>query len=504
MIPSRESLLLGALALAAFGASLTAPFHFDDWALFRDPAVTSASGWWQAWRPEQTRPLTWFTFWANYQAGGRNPIGYHGVNLLLHVAAALLLRDTLARLLPARPALLAAALFALHPIQTEPIVYVFARGTLLATLLSLASLGDWLRGRHWRAVAWFAAALAAKEECAAFPLVLLLLHVALSRSRAELPPIAAMLALALAAGIRAAWMTALAPGSGAGPQAGLGAWEYLATQGVVVLRYFRLLLVPVGFTVDPDVAVVAGWRAWLAWGALLAAAAIALRGFRRAREGFWFLAGLLLLLPSSSVFPASDLAADRRMYLPMVAFSAAAGLLLDRLDRRALAAGAVILVVLSFGRVLVWRSERALWEEAARLAPRKVRPKIHLARALDLPDAARVLEEARQIAPDDAAVAAELGRVYFTRKRYPEALAEFGRALALSPNDSWALNNRGLALMALGQHQAARDDFRRALQWSPCLFDARFNLGQLGEKHAAPESCRFSDAQRRLLEGDDR
>ena len=32
----------------------------------------------------------------------------------------------------------------------------------------------------------------------------------------------------------------------------------------------------------------------------------------------------ILLIPSSSIFPAADLAADRRMYLPMFAFAAAA------------------------------------------------------------------------------------------------------------------------------------------------------------------------------------
>src|SRR5579871_2984646 len=122
----RDRLILTVAALAAFGASLGSTFHFDDYAIFADPVLTSPSGWWEVWRPEQTRPLTYFTFWLNYQAGGRDPAGYHAVNLALHLAAVLLLYEVLVGQ-AFSPALLAAALFAVHPIQAEPVNYIWAR-----------------------------------------------------------------------------------------------------------------------------------------------------------------------------------------------------------------------------------------------------------------------------------------------------------------------------------------------------------------------------------------
>jgi hypothetical protein len=70
----RQSLLLIAAALLAFGLSLAGSFHFDDYAIFNDPDILS---------PAATRPLTNLTFWINEQAGGQNPVGYHVVNLLL-------------------------------------------------------------------------------------------------------------------------------------------------------------------------------------------------------------------------------------------------------------------------------------------------------------------------------------------------------------------------------------------------------------------------------------
>ena len=60
-------------------------------------------------------------------------------------------------------ALMATAIFALHPLQTEAVAYVFARATLLATLFCLLAWRDWLAENHWRADGWFLLGLLAKE-----------------------------------------------------------------------------------------------------------------------------------------------------------------------------------------------------------------------------------------------------------------------------------------------------------------------------------------------------
>src|SRR5262249_31177976 len=148
-------------------------------------------------------------------------------------------------------------------IQSESVNYVWARPILLATLLCLASLSAWLDGRRWLAVVWFAAALVAKEECAAFPLVLLWLQVGQAVSpalrvpdqlegRREWLPIGTMLTLSLAAGARVVWALSVTAGAPAGAAAGISPARYLLAQGPVVLRYLQLIVVPYGFTVDAD------------------------------------------------------------------------------------------------------------------------------------------------------------------------------------------------------------------------------------------------------------
>jgi Flp pilus assembly protein TadD len=83
--------------------------------------------------------------------------------------------------------------------------------------------------------------------------------------------------------------------------------------------------------------------------------------------------------------------------------------------------------------------------------------------------------------------------------RPADALREFGRALALDPASALAHNNRGVALLSLGQREVAREDFERALEIDACLFDPRHNLRQMGLATEPPPGCRFTADQRRLL-----
>ncbi|MEZ5354076.1 MAG: glycosyltransferase family 39 protein [Bryobacteraceae bacterium] len=489
-------LLLVCAVLLTFGSALRAPFHFDDRALFADSAITSPGGWISVWRPEQSRPLTYFTFWINHSLGGQNPAGYHAVNLALHALCACLLLVCLSALIPRQSALIAAFLFAVHPIQTEAVMYVFARSTLLTTAFCLAALFAWTRQRRWIAVILFAFALLAKEEAAAFPLVLLLLHLAGRRETRDRAPIACMLALAAAAAGRVAILAAVIPGSGAGAHAGISPLDYFFTQGYVILRYLRLLAIPAGFSVDPALTPMPDWRGVIAWIALAGLAWIAWRDLGRSLSSLWFLAGLVLLIPTSSIFPAADLAADRRMYLPLLGFAPVAGLLLERTRYPVLLPALIVACALfGYARAQVWRSEAALWEDAVRSAPGRIRPRIQLARALPPRQALEQLFEARNVAPDDPAVASELGRVFLEMGNPSQALAEFGRAVAANPNDALALNNRGVALVALGLRDHALHDFRKALEIDPCLFDARMNLAKTGEKTPLPADCRFSNRQ---------
>ena len=463
------------LALATALAFCRVPFgsfHFDDYLLLHDHAITSPQGWGAFWQITTTRPLTWFSFWLNYQASATEPLSWLLVSLLLHIACVLLLYSCLRRLIPPGPALLAAGLFALHPIQVEAVAWVFARSTLLCALFCLLTLRAAIAQRWWLAVAFFAAALLAKEECVFFPFLLLLLPPLASARK----PLLAMLALSALAGARVLAATRMLSGTGAGFSSAVSPFRYALAQGSVIWRYLRMLFVPWGFNFDPDLHP-APFISAAGWLALLLAAIACWKYRGKWLAGPWFLGGLAILLASSSVFPADDLAADRRLYLPLLALAPALAASSLRIPKAVWIAIAFVLAALSFGRTAAWASELSLWTDAVRQSPAKLRPRIQLARALPPQAALRQLEIAGQIDPHSPLVPAEKGRIHLQANRPDLAIAEFGQAAALNPNDPLQWNNLGGAFELMGQSAAARRAFQHALSLDPCYADSRRNMG---------------------------
>jgi hypothetical protein len=96
--------------------------------------------------------------------------------------------------------------------------------------------------------------------------------------------------------------------------------------------------------------------------------------------------GVALLPPSSSIFAAEDLAADRGMYIALAAFAvvaiqAASGL---RCPAWAVALLALFLAGLSVAGTYTWASDERLWREAVTRAPRRSVPRFS-SRATSLP-----------------------------------------------------------------------------------------------------------------------
>ena len=170
--PWVRTLELSGLLLVAgwvFAECWNHPFHFDDSLFLQSPQVTDPGDPWYMLRPSQSRPLTYLTFYANYRFGGVNPRGYHLVNWMIHLTNVALVygfvlllswrfpgttAGRLGRWLP----LIAAGVFALHPVQSEAVNYVYQRSTLLATLFVLASFLTFLWSerinRPWLAYPW--------------------------------------------------------------------------------------------------------------------------------------------------------------------------------------------------------------------------------------------------------------------------------------------------------------------------------------------------------------
>jgi tetratricopeptide (TPR) repeat protein len=143
-------LLLVALTLAAYLPALHAGFIWDDDAyVTANRTLRSLAGlrriWLEPGAVPQYYPLTFTSLWLDYHLWGLQPFGYHLVNVLLHALAALLVWRVLRRLhVPG--AWLAAAVFALHPMQVESVAWVTERKNVLSAVCALGALLVYLRG----------------------------------------------------------------------------------------------------------------------------------------------------------------------------------------------------------------------------------------------------------------------------------------------------------------------------------------------------------------------
>lgn len=540
-----------------YSNTLGASFQFDDAPnIVRNPWIRDLGN---LWPPSGRRWVGMLTFALNYRLGGLDVLGYHLVNLAIHVVNALLVAGLAAATLRA-PGLRGAAtgpllhrylpvsaglLFALHPLATQAVTYVVQRFTSLATLFFLLSLLLYLRVRTsiedggpkgraalLYALAVLAAALAmkTKEIAVTLPLVATagdLLLFPGGRRRLLLLPLAAtalLVPLGIAHEGRGLAEALADPSDLAAETRDIPRSVYLLTQPRVIARYLRLLVLPIGQNLDYDfpLATSLGEPAVLLSLALLAAVVgAALVAFVRSRRAGraagvlaalgvgWFFATLSV---ESSVIPIRDVIFEHRTYLPLAgAALTLATLLIATIERwrparepglRVVAALVVVATPLGAAthvRNRVWRDEVTLWTDVVAKSPNKGRPRLSLgyayARRGRLDDAIREYREAIRLAPWLADAHNNLGAAHMAQGRVEEAMREYEEALRMDPRLAGAHNNLGAALLTRGDVPAAISSHLEALRLDPASSEARHNLGRAYEA-----AGRLEDAEREYAE----
>ncbi len=340
-------------AFAAYWNSLRVPFFFDDpISILDNPTIRNLAALGEVLTPPNNgsgvtgRPLVNLSLAINYVLGGTNPAGYHVANIFIHVLTTLALFGVVRRtlLLPALRvrfggaalpiAFLTAALWLLHPLQTESVTCVIQRTELLMGLFYLLMLYCFVCTTEASSPLWPALAVAAcfagmasKEVMVSAPLIVLLYDRAfVAGSFAG----AWRRRRALYAGLAASWLllaylvasTGGARGEAAGFGIGATWWSYALKQCEAIILYLRLTVWPNPLVVFYGIDVVTNpAEVWLQALLLMALVAATLwAAWRRPILGFiglWFFA---ILAPSSIVVPlVTQTVSEHRMYLPLVA-----------------------------------------------------------------------------------------------------------------------------------------------------------------------------------------
>lgn len=403
-----------AAALLAFWGTQDGGFVFDDHASIRDNAAIRSgdflgAAFGERHSPVANRPLPCLLLALDHRAAGLEPLRYRLVNLLLHLAnvgllffvvrQALLASNLRGRFTPQRAgalALVVTTLWAVHPLGVDAVAYVTQRTTLLMSFFLLLALRCWQRAAdaahpqrwHWATAAALALGMACKEELVAAPLLLLLYDRAF-----EQPSWRALRGRMRCIGkLMLSWLVLLAcvllgpsnPTVGYATLPRASAFEWLLTQAQVLPHYVRLVLWPDALRGAYDWPIVRSAGEVVLPGLLvlllLGGTVLAFR--RWPWIGFCGSLFFLLLAPTSSVLPiVTEVVAERRMYLPMLAVLVPVVLAADATLRRLLTARpaqaaqlglAVALAVtgslvgLTQRRVAVYADEAAFWADACR------------------------------------------------------------------------------------------------------------------------------------------
>ena len=545
------------VAVFTYANALGHPFVMDDAnAILDNPTIHSLGASVRGGPPQSPtagRPLVNISFAVNYILGGVSPWGYHAVNLGVHVACALLVFMLLRQMLTfprlaawsaghdAGIAATVALLWTVHPLNSEVVNYATQRSEELVALFFLATLYFGVRALGqsqttlWATASVMAcvAGMSSKESMATAPVIMLLLDSTFVSGR----PSAAVrrrpfyylalfstwivLALLIVEGPR--WRSA-------GFASGVSPWTYVLNQAPLVARYFRLVLWPTGLVLDYGEPVrqtfSAIWPSALLV-VVLIGGALALWVSTPALAFFatWC---FVTLAPTSSIVPiATEVGAERRMYLPLVAVLSLIVLVTARVlarihapsTRRIVAASAgatacALLIGLTVSRNNEYGTTLRIWQTVVDRYPSgrahynlglelkavgrradaireyelavATHPEAHYALGFELDDDGRhdlAVEHYRQLIqakPLDAVVPRtfiQIGRAMSAMGRHEEAAAAFRDALARKRGDADALGALGDELVAMERWTDAVAAYSEYLRIRPSVSNARFNMG---------------------------
>jgi Tfp pilus assembly protein PilF len=482
------ALILG-LAAAAYRPGLRGEFLGDEYLLIlNNPRVQhpgnlksffSEQFWPGKTKDNYYRPLIILSYALNWKLHGTNPLGYHLFNLGFHLANVLLFYLLCRRRLPAA-ALLATALFALHPVLTEAVAKISGRTDLMSSFFLLAGGLLWERAQDragLRQIVIYITigplmllALLCKETGILLPALVLIGDFWSSPSSAEFRArlrrgLPGYLGLGLAAAIYF-WLRHMAlSGPGLLPAevfiAGYPVWQRPLVASRIGVEYLRLLvmprlLAPDYFYTEKFAAGNYPLRACI-WSALFGAAALVFlaRGLRR-RNAYALLGILFLvsLLPVSHLIPFPPAMAERFLYFPSAFFALALALLILAAAKNHPRLVPVLAATLLAAFFLLTLS-----------GSRPFRSRL------------RNYREAVQKVPVEKVFHNLLGAEYLERKQYDAARKQFRWALRLDPYYPEVLANLAVIEYQTGNHAAALDLFQKALAVSPDYAGAHYNLG---------------------------
>jgi protein O-mannosyl-transferase len=480
--PRLAEWLLAAMLVAAVFLAYQPAWHggflWDDDGHVTRPELQSLHGlhriWFDLGATQQYYPLLHTAFWIEHKLWGNAPLGYHLVNIALHALAALMVARLLQRLaIPG--AFLAAAIFALHPVQVESVAWITELKNALSAVFYLGAALAYLRfdqsrkqSWYWGALGLFVLGLLSKTVTATLPGALLVVfwwQRGRVRWREDVLALVPFFVLGATAGVCTAVVERYLIGA-EGEAFEFSIVQRLLLAGRAPWFYLRQLLWPAELMFIYPRWTLSGavWWQYLFPAATLLALAVLWRLRLRWRGPLaavlFFLGTLLPVLGFCNVFPfIFSFVADHFQYLASLGIitlaSAGGALLLNGRDAWRRRAGyALSVALLAMLATLTWRQSRIYTD-------------------MDTLFRATIAGN-----PECIMVRNNLGILLSDRGQFDAAIVQYQKVLEVDPKDADAHNNLANALIACHQFETAVAHLEQSLKFRPNSFVAEFNLGR--------------------------
>ena len=468
-----------ALIWFVFGQTRSFPFiNFDDPEyVYEVPEINSGLSWHNvAWAFTHWPSTNWFplkniSHMFEFQFFGANPGAFHLMNVALHMIATMLLFIVLKKMTGSIwKSAFVAAIFAIHPLRAESVVWIEERKDVLSGVFFMLTLLTYLLytrkpsvGRYAAMSILFAAGMLSKPMLVTTPAILLLLDYSLlgriTDFRKCWPLVREKIPLFVIAGFLAFLSSyGIAPAHSAADHLSLSTRIGNALVSYVVYIWQTIWPTKLGvfYPYPPN-----GLPVWqpIAAAVLLIAITITIFAVRKTKPyllvgWLWY---LIMLAPVIGLIQINLQAhADRYTYLPqiglylMIAWGVADLLTICRF-RFQIATAAAVVVILAFAFVAqlqasYWRDSETLWTHTV------------------------------AVTKDNYFAHASLADLLMRRGRVNEAIEHSEEALRIRPNDADAQNNLGLAMLQTGDTKSAVAHLEKALEINPGHMNAEVNL----------------------------
>tara|TARA_B100000959_G_scaffold10825_1_gene10891 strand:+ start:226 stop:2538 length:2313 start_codon:yes stop_codon:yes gene_type:complete len=537
-------LVLIILPTIVYFNSLQGAFQFDDRNLLNKEWIADLNSFNESvsMKSYQNRPVLLWTFAINNHIDKKDTFGFHIANLTVHILVTVLIFIILVRIKNLIPQeyvshkkektkladhqsnnvlflpFITSLIFALHPINTDSVVYISSRSSLLATffyLLTIYCFTETLlltRTVKYRIISGLLIlpgiylAVASKLIAITLPVIILFLFLVLYVPRyfknyREYFTTSKMLWVFGCGGVTLICIAYLMEALYLPKDQGFelyGSIPYLLVQSkVIIFYYLSKFIFPFNLNVDigfPFTGLSTDWKILFSVLLISGITLVIIKwGNIWVKLGFaWF---LLTIAPTSSIVPLNDLAVEHRMYLPMsLGLCLITGWFISRLKKTTQLYSFIFIVIicgiLVGKRNQIWANEISLWSDSAIKNPKSPRVHNNLGKAYyeagKLKIARSHLEKSVSSIPKYAKTQFNLGnqKSFIERKNLIDETAQ-------DPNVSYSNNislevdfaephfNLASVYLDLGQLDAAEVQYRASLKLKPDYFSAELGLGSV-------------------------